>query len=73
MYEETKVRFNWKSLIIKLLIIAIILVLIIILFPLIVNKKDSSEVFKENATTRIGIINQVQENEDGSITAILDF
>lgn len=29
--------------------------------------------FKENATTRIGIINQVQENEDGSITAILDF
>ena len=51
MYEETKVRFNWKSLIIKLLIIAIILVLIIILFPLIVNKKDSSEIFKENATT----------------------
>ncbi|MGN0606350.1 MAG: hypothetical protein ACI4JM_07495 [Oscillospiraceae bacterium] len=29
--------------------------------------------FKENATTRIGIINQVQENEDGSITAILSF
>lgn len=27
--------------------------------------------FKENATTRIGIINQVQENEDGSITVIL--
>lgn len=50
MYEETKVSFNWKSLIIKLLIIAIILVLIIILFPLIVNKKDNGEVFKENAT-----------------------
>lgn len=29
--------------------------------------------FKENATTRIGIVNQVQENEDGSITAILSF
>lgn len=27
--------------------------------------------FKENATTRIGTINQVQENEDGSITVIL--
>lgn len=29
--------------------------------------------FKENATTRIGIVNQVQENEDGSITVILSF
>ena len=36
--------------------------------------KAASDIdFKENTTTRIGVINQVQENEDGSITVILSF
>lgn len=51
MYEDTQVSFNWKSLIIKLVIIAIILILIVLLFPLIVKKdNDYSAEFKSNVS-----------------------
>ena len=51
MYEETKVRFNWKGLFIKLLIITLILILIIVLFKLVIKKSDGySKDFKNNIT-----------------------
>lgn len=53
MYEERKMKFNWKGFILKLLIILLILVLVLKFVPL-GNKKDTnghSRVFNKNLTT----------------------
>lgn len=53
MYEESKKKkFNWKGLIIKLIIIFALLFIILWLFPIGKNKKDNySEAFKNNVQT----------------------
>ena len=51
MYESKKDKFNWKGLIIKILIIIAVLVLFLMIFPLGSKKKDSySDSFKNNLT-----------------------
>ena len=53
MYEERKIRFNWKGFLLKLLIILLILVLVLKFLPL-GNKKDAnghSRAFNNNLTT----------------------
>jgi competence protein ComGC len=48
MYEETKVRFDWKGFIIKMIILILVIILIIKLLPL--TTKKSNQVFSENLT-----------------------
>ena len=51
MYESKKVKFNWKGLIVKILIILAILILFLMIFPLGGKKKDNySNGFKDNLT-----------------------
>ncbi len=51
MYESKKVKFNWKGLLVKILIILAILILFLMLFPLGIQKKDNySDSFKDNLT-----------------------
>ena len=51
MYESNeKKKFNWKGLIIKILIILIVLVIILWIFPLGKKKDNYSNEFKNNLT-----------------------
>ena len=51
MYESNeKKKFNWKGLIIKILIILIVLVIILWIFPLGKKKDNYSTEFKNNLT-----------------------
>lgn len=51
MYESKKEKFNWKGLIVKILIILAILILFLMIFPLGGKKKDNySNDFKTNLT-----------------------
>ena len=51
MYESKKEKFDWKGLIIKILIILAVLILFLMIFPLGGKKKDNySDSFKNNLT-----------------------
>ena len=53
MYEEKRVRFNWKGFFVKLLIILVVLVLIIKFLPINGGKLDANghtKVFNNNLT-----------------------
>lgn len=51
MYESKKEKFNWKGLIVKILIILAILILFLMIFPIGGKKKDNySDSFKDNLT-----------------------
>ena len=47
MYEETKIKFDWKGFLLKFAILILLLILIIKLLPF-ENKRVQSESFKEN-------------------------
>ena len=77
MYEEKKVRFSWKSFIIKFIILVLIVVLVFMLLPL-GNKKEAnghSKVFNDNFNSLKEVGNSYftkdtlpDDNEDVKIT-----
>lgn len=51
MYESKKEKFDWKGLVVKILIILAVLILFLMIFPLSGKKKDNySNGFKDNLT-----------------------
>ena len=51
MYESKKEKFDWKGLVVKILIILAVLILFLMIFPLGSKKKDNySNGFKDNLT-----------------------
>src|SRR5574344_218895 len=55
MYEETKIKFDWKGFLIKLIIIILVVLIVIKLLPYNRNNNAKSEIFNSN-------LNQLKDN-----------